>query len=178
MPGEIAVLDVGCGLRKQEPCAVGIDRSPQSAADIVWDLDKVPWPLPDGTFTRVYMSHIIEHVQDVMATMNEVHRVCKAGADVYVVTPHFSSHNSYSDPTHLRHLAVSSFQHFSGSGFPGHSAGSERFDVVSAGVTFGSNAVLDSLARLVCWISLRWYERRVAWVLPACDIRAHLRVVK
>ena len=31
----LAVLDVGCGMRKAEPHAVGIDVSPRSAADIV-----------------------------------------------------------------------------------------------------------------------------------------------
>src|ERR1700677_4158162 len=36
------VLDVGCGKLKAEPGAVGIDVSPRSAADIVWDLDDFP----------------------------------------------------------------------------------------------------------------------------------------
>ena len=59
------VLDVGCGKRKAEPGAVGIDVSPRSAADIVWDLDDFPWPLETGAFDRIHMSHIVEHVRDL-----------------------------------------------------------------------------------------------------------------
>jgi len=98
-------LDIGCGKRKIEPDAVGIDVSPDSAADRVWDLDRYPWPLADGAFSRIHMSHIIEHLEDPMRAMAEVYRVARDGADVFVTTPHFSSHNSYVDPTHRRHLA-------------------------------------------------------------------------
>src|SRR4051794_34274104 len=62
------VLDVGCGIRKAEPGAVGIDVHPRSAADILWDLDEFPWPLDSDAFDRIYMSHIIEHVRDVTRT--------------------------------------------------------------------------------------------------------------
>jgi len=66
------VLDVGCGTRKAEPGALGIDRSAGPETDIVWDLDHYPWPLEAGLFERIHLSHIIEHVHDVMATMAEV----------------------------------------------------------------------------------------------------------
>ena len=84
------VLDVGCGTRKAEADALGIDRSPGPETDIVWDLDHYPWPLESGRFERIHLSHIIEHVQDVMATMGEVHRVARAGASVFVTTPHLA----------------------------------------------------------------------------------------
>src|SRR2546426_5093811 len=112
------VLDIGCGTRKIEPDAVGIDASPRSAADRVWDLDRYPWPLEDDRFTRIHMSHIIEHLDDPMRAMAEVYRVARDGADVLIVTPHFSSHNSYVDPTHKRHLAAASFEYFTGKDFP------------------------------------------------------------
>jgi len=82
-----------------------IDVSPESAADHIWNLDRYPWPLESGQFSGIYMSHIIEHLDDPMRAMAEVYRVATGGADVFVTTPHFSSHNSYVDPTHKRHLA-------------------------------------------------------------------------
>ena len=45
-------LDIGCGSRKTEPDAIGIDISPGSAADHVWNLDRYPWPLEDSRFSR------------------------------------------------------------------------------------------------------------------------------
>ncbi len=38
----MSVLEIGCGKRKTEPGSVGIDRSADSLADIVWDLEQFP----------------------------------------------------------------------------------------------------------------------------------------
>ncbi len=173
-----AVLDVGCGTRKIEADAIGIDRSANSAADIVWDLDQYPWPLDSNRFERVYLSHIIEHVQDVMKTMAEVHRAAKDGADVWITTPHFSSHNSYVDPTHVRHMAAASFDYFRGNDFETFTGAPFRFEIVSVELTFGGNFVLDNMGRTLDRLSRKWYERHAAWMFPALDIRAHLRAVK
>jgi SAM-dependent methyltransferase len=172
------VLDIGCGKRKMELDAIGIDASPDSAADHVWNLDRYPWPIDSGQFSRIYMSHIIEHLDDPMQAMSEVYRVATDGADVFVTTPHFSSHNSYVDPTHKRHLAAASFDYFSGRDFPTFAGSACRFDVVGVELTFGGNLVLDNLGRFLARRSMRWYERHAAWIFPALDIRAHLRARK
>ncbi len=91
----MSVLEIGCGKRKTEPGSVGIDRSADSLADIVWDLDQfTPRLWRPGSYDRIHMSHIIEHLPDPMRAMAEVHRVAADGADVFITTPHFSSHNS------------------------------------------------------------------------------------
>ncbi len=172
------VLDIGCGTRKIEPAAIGIDVLPDSAADKVWDLDAYPWPLDSSEFTRIHMSHIIEHLADPVRAMAEVHRVARDGADVFVTTPHFSSHNSYADSTHKRHLAASSFEHLTGKDFPSFRGSPFRFEIVSLELTFGGNFVLDYLGRFLARRSLKWYERHAAWVFPALDIRCHLRARK
>ncbi|MCC7173867.1 MAG: class I SAM-dependent methyltransferase [Bryobacterales bacterium] len=172
------VLEIGCGRRKVEPDSVGIDRSPDSAADIIWDLDQFPWPLESGSFDRVHMSHVIEHLSDIMRAMGEVHRVTRDEADVFITTPHFSSHNSYKDPTHKAHLAAASFEYFTGRQFETFSGPPFRFEIVRTELTFGGNLVLDNLGRWLSRLSLPWYERHAAWVLPALDIRCHLKVRK
>jgi SAM-dependent methyltransferase len=172
------VLDIGCGTVKAEAGAVGIDVSPRSGADIVWNLDEFPWPLESGSFERIYMSHIIEHVRDVGRTMAEVHRVGRNGADVFVVTPHFSSHNSYTDPTHVRHLAARSFQYFTGEDFATFAGSDVRFSIEELELTFGKNFVLDGVGRWLARRNLEWYERHAAWIFPAQDIHCHLKVRK
>ena len=172
------VLDIGCGKRKIEPDAVGIDVSPDSAADHIWDLDQYPWPLETGKFARIHMSHVIEHLDDPMRAMAECYRVARDGADLFVTTPHFSSHNSYVDPTHKRHMAAGSFEYFTGKDFATFAGSPFRFDVVSVELTFGGNFVLDNLGRLLARCSLRWYERHAAWTFPALDIHCHMRARK
>jgi len=64
------ILDVGCGIHKQ-PGAIGIDRNPATRADVLCDLDHVPYPFADNSFDRLLAIHVIEHVADVIATMEE-----------------------------------------------------------------------------------------------------------
>lgn len=172
------VLDVGCGTRKAEPDAVGIDVSPRSSADIIWDLDQLPWPLESDTFDRIHMSHIVEHVRDFSRMMMEIYRVGRDGADVFIVTPHFSSHNSYTDPTHLRHLSARSFQYFTGEDFATFAGSTVRFSIQELELTFGKNFILDGAGRWLARRNLEWYERHAAWVLPAQDIHCHLKIRK
>ena len=172
------VLDVGCGKRKAEPGAFGIDSSPSSAADTVWNLDQYPWPLESDQFVRIHMSHVLEHLDDPMRAMAEVYRMARDGADVFITTPHFSSHNSYTDPTHKRHLAAASFAYFTGQDFATFAGSPFRFDIVEVRLTFGGNLVLDNIGRALAGLSLKWYERHAAWIFPALDIRCHLRARK
>lgn len=174
--GMQTVLDIGCGTRKIEPDAIGIDIAPGS--DYVWNLDQYPWPLESDRFTRIHMSHVIEHLDDPMRAMAEVYRVARDGAEVFIATPHFSSHNSYVDPTHKRHLAAASFEYFTGKNFPSFLGAPYSFDIESVELTFGGNFVLDNLGRFLARRSLKWYERHAAWIFPALDIRCKLRARK
>lgn len=171
-------LDVGCGTRKVSPEAVGIDVHPKSAADIIWDLNRFPWPLEDSSFDVIHMSHVVEHVLDLTRTMAEVHRVARPGAEVLVVTPHFSSHNSYTDPTHVRHLAGRSFAYFTGEDFATFAGSAVRFTIESLELTFGGNFVLDGVGNWLARRNLEWYEHHAAWVFPASDIWCVLRACK
>src|SRR5437667_5581712 len=105
------ILDIGCGQSKT-PGATGIDILPGNGVDIVHDLNKLPWPIEDNRFEQVVCSHVLEHLNDLVGTLNEIHRVSRNGARVEIITPHFSSLNSWEDPTHTRHFALRSFQFF------------------------------------------------------------------
>jgi len=113
-----------------------------------------------------------------MRAMSEIHRVAQPNADVFVVTPHFSSHNSFTDPTHRRHLSLASFDYFTGREFASFAGSACAFDIVTRKLTFGGNVALDNAGRLLYGLSERWYERHAAWIFPAQDIHCHLRVRK
>ncbi len=98
--------------QKPRPGAVNVDVTDRTRPDLVHDLDVTPWPLPDSHFTEVHAYDVVEHLQDVVRTMEEIHRVCAPGARVYITVPHFSSANSFTDPTHRHHFSARSMLYF------------------------------------------------------------------
>ena len=78
----------------------GIDRNPASRADVLADLDRFPYPFADSSFDRLTAIHVIEHVDDVIRTMEEFHRLVRAGGTVRIETPHYTDFSSFCDPTH------------------------------------------------------------------------------
>ena len=72
------ILDVGCGINKL-PGAIGIDRNASTRADVLCDLDRLPYPFRDASFDKLHASHVIEHVSDVIKTMEEFHRLLRPG---------------------------------------------------------------------------------------------------
>jgi SAM-dependent methyltransferase len=105
------VLDVGCG-RNKFPGAIGLDRNPDTRADVIADLDRFPYPFADDSFDMLVAIHVIEHVSDVIRSMEEFHRLVRAGGVVRIETPHYTDFSSFCDPTHRWHLNSYSFRYF------------------------------------------------------------------
>ena len=95
LPGEgVTLLDVGCGdgallveLSRRRPRWVltGVEIAP-AAAEIArsrtpgfdvrtYDGERLPWP--DASFDVGVLSHVLEHVDEPVATLREVARVCR-----------------------------------------------------------------------------------------------------
>lgn len=167
----LRVLDLGCG-RHKLPGAIGVDRNPRSQADVLADLNAKRLPFRDDTFDEVRLSHVIEHLEDVVAAMAEVHRICKPGARVTVRTPHFSSIHSYTDPGHRQRLARGSMDQVR------KDLASDRpLEVLRKDVLF-HDGVLSWPARLIYRISPNKYEKFFAFLFPARELVFELRIVK
>lgn len=104
-------MDVGCGINKY-PGAIGLDRNPRTRADVIANLDHFPYPFRDSSFGQLRAIHVIEHVADVVAAMEEFHRVLSPGGRVFISTPHYTDFSSFCDPTHRWHLNSFSFRYF------------------------------------------------------------------
>ena len=107
------ILDIGCGKHKT-PGAIGLDNNPRTGADVIHNLDVVPYPFPDNEFDLLIGNQVIEHVDDVLAVVAELYRIARPGAIIRLDTPHFSDIASFTDPTHKHHLTTESFAYFTG----------------------------------------------------------------
>jgi hypothetical protein len=62
---------------------------------------------------------VIEHVDNIIATMEEFHRVTRPGGKIFLATPHYTDFSSFRDPTHRWHLNTYSFLYFYPGGMHG-----------------------------------------------------------
>ncbi|MCL6508754.1 MAG: methyltransferase domain-containing protein [Bryobacteraceae bacterium] len=140
------ILDVGCGINKY-PGAIGIDRNPRSRADVLCDLDRSAYPFAAETFDEIRAVHVIEHVADVIRTMEEFWRLLRPGGRLLVVTPHYTDFSSFCDPTHRWHLTSFSFRYF------GEDHGGFGYYTP---VRFREISVRVRLLALWKWLGLEW----------------------
>jgi ubiquinone/menaquinone biosynthesis C-methylase UbiE len=104
-------LDVGCGGRKLSG-STGMDILALPGVDVVHSFNNAPWPFPDSHFDLVFMNHALEHVADIVAVMNEVHRILRPGGRLVVQVPYFRCIDAYTDPTHTHFFTAGTLDYF------------------------------------------------------------------
>ena len=107
----VPTLHLGAG-REPLAGAVTVDLNGVTDPSVVWDLNKTPWPFADSSFDEVVALSILEHLDDFLSVMGEIHRVCRHSAKVNILVPHFSSAATHVDPTHKMHLSARSCDYF------------------------------------------------------------------
>lgn len=80
--------------------------------DLCHDLNETPWPFPDNCFRHVEMTHVIEHLDDQLATLRELARVVEPGGTIEVTSPHWNAASMAIDPTHTTPLDPRTFNHY------------------------------------------------------------------
>jgi SAM-dependent methyltransferase len=170
------ILDIGCGNRKI-PGAVGLDRNPGSQAEVIHDLDVFPYPFEDNRFDRIYGLDVLEHLGDVIRVMEELHRLGKPGARVFLRVPHFTSTQAYGDPTHRHFFNTQSLDYFCG-GFPEYEFYTQaRFKKVRVRINFWKIHRLNGISFLANRFPV-YYEKLLAFIFPAMNIEFELEIVK
>jgi SAM-dependent methyltransferase len=104
------VLELGCGNVKRVN-SVCVDYYNVNNADVVWDLNKFPWPFKDNEFDEIQAHHVIEHLVDFLSVMKEIWRISKKGAKVIIRVPHCSSMGAWTNPTHKQAFGIGSFNY-------------------------------------------------------------------
>jgi len=162
---------------------VGVDLRPGPAVDVVHDLNQFPWPLPDSTYERVLCIDVLEHLQDVLRVLEEIHRVSTPGAIVEIQVPTATSWYAYTDPTHIRGFGWHSFDYVVPT-----TALAQRYGYVSAPFALMRRRFakqpqgwLGPLDRLMCRLANaipQFYEQRLAYLYPMDGLHVRLRVIK
>jgi SAM-dependent methyltransferase len=177
------VLNLGCGHTKFDfpeanaaSVVIGLDISPHSQADVLHDLDEIPWPFESNSFDLVIMQDVIEHVQSVPAAMSEVYRILTDGGRLRIRTPHYSSAYAYGDPTHLHYFGSMAFDHFDADN-PNILYSQARFRFLKRKIIFPKLWRVTGVSALANRFPKRW-EQLFAFIFRAENLDFELQADK
>lgn len=168
-------LNLGCGkdIRKGY---INLDSLKLAGVDVVHNMNNFPYPFKNNEIDEVYVSHVLEHLDDLIKTMKEVHRICKSGARIIIRVPHFSCGVSYRDPTHKRLFSYFTMDYFTDDCF----YSLPKFRVVRRKLNF-TRMAFPSLNRIfnpLINVNPAIYERFFCWILPCAECLFELEVIK
>ena len=108
-------LNVGCG-RNSIDGWINLDCVALPGVNLVCDLENLgrePIALPDDSVSQFLLSHVVEHIRDILPVMQELWRVAEPGATAEIRVPHGGNDDAWEDPTHVRPHFPGSFGYFS-----------------------------------------------------------------
>ena len=161
------VLDFGCSTNKQDH-AFGVDIDVQNHPDIVFDLNKFPYPLKDNSVDRIYAKHILEHLNDLYGIFREVHRILKSDGDFIIEVPHFSCRVAYSEPEHNRFYSYFMFDKL---------VKAIPCKVLKREITFHRSFRRVGI-KFLANLNPDKYERFWTYLFPAENVQLHLKMIK
>jgi len=108
-------LNVGAG-RDAKPGWLNLDCVALPGIEVVADLEQCrsnPLPLEADSIEEFLLSHVIEHIRDVLPMMQELYRVAVPDAKMVIRCPYGGTDDAWEDPTHVRPYFINSFGYFS-----------------------------------------------------------------
>ena len=182
-------LDVGCGEDKISG-ATGIDIIGLEGVDIEHDLNNFPWPFNDNHFNHIVCNHSISHLENIIKTIEELHRICKPDGIIEILAPHYASDNCNTDPTTKVRIGIRSMNYFIEEfRFKYKYYSSARFQLVKRYISFRENRT-DYRQKVKSnpfkWLGIefvinlfpRIYERFFVYWIPPSEVYFKLKVKK
>ncbi len=104
-------LNLGCGLDIKEGW-INVDLTKKNGADVEHDLEVFPYPFKDNSVDEIFMDNVLEHLENTIKVMEELHRISKPNTIITIIVPHYSGCMAFSHLTHKRFFGSGSFDNF------------------------------------------------------------------
>jgi SAM-dependent methyltransferase len=170
-----AIVNLGCGNNKQ-PGEIGVDIIDGPCVDVVADLNIYPMPFDDNSVDIVRSSHCFEHLDNLVALMEDIHRILKPGGLLEFTVPHVSNIEFFRDPTHKRPFTLGTMDYFVRETETVKYTNVE-FEYISRELRFGGG-LRGFIGKTLARLSERRYEKYYCWKYPAYEIHYALRALK
>lgn len=106
-------MNLGCGIGKREGF-INVDKCAEVNPDVLWDLNNFPYPFEDNSFNEITAYSILEHIDNTIKVMEEIHRIAKPGTLIEITVPYWDGYGFASDPTHKSMFTEHTFTFFTG----------------------------------------------------------------
>lgn len=95
-------LNLGCGkdIKPKSEDWVNVNKVNLEGVDVVHDLNTFPYPFGDNSVDYIFMSHTLEHLDDIVRVMEELWRILEDNGKLEIIVPYYKSKNAFNDPTH------------------------------------------------------------------------------
>ncbi len=103
-------LNLGCGFAIKKGYT-NVDYIKNKGVDIVHDLNSFPYPFKDNSADEIYMSDVLEHLEDHLAVLKECRRIIKPSGVIRLQLPHFSYYRAF-QPLHKTFWHLGYFDRF------------------------------------------------------------------
>ena len=175
------ILEVGCG-KDKNPEAIGLDSNPNSDADVIHDLNVFPYPFENNSFDVIIADSVIEHLDNIIMVMEELHRICISDGVIRITVPFFGSWTAFTDPTHRHYFGIHSFDYFiKGKDLFRYHYSNIQYEMKLTRYLKGISGRLWFIDKFTLWFANRYkyiYETRLAFIIPVEDIYFELIVKK
>jgi len=178
------ILDLGCGNRKKEG-SIGVDINPGTNADIIHDLNSFPYPFDESAFIEIYADNVIEHLDNVVKVMEELHRISKPEGIIIIKVPYFRSRYAYIDPTHKHYFTAESFTYFDPSHIHHTLYNYSKCLFKTIKIVFEEDFPIKGVSGIVSAPFLRFcnkypnfYEHYVSHLFPLDQLSFYLKTIK
>jgi ubiquinone/menaquinone biosynthesis C-methylase UbiE len=105
-------INLGCGKNKIKGY-INIDKSKESRPDVICDLN-CNFPFKDNAIDEIIAIQLLEHLNNIIKTMEEIWRISKNNCLVRIDVPYYNCKGAFADPSHHSFFTDSTFNYFTG----------------------------------------------------------------
>lgn len=173
-------LNVGCGNDIKEGYT-NLDCIPLQGVNVIHNLESFPWPFLDNTFSEVYAHQTLEHLSDKIKVMDEIWRISKKGARVYIHVPYFSSPGAFCHAEHKSYFGYNTFDYWCNPS--AEITPNSHFKYVSRKIQYACShniimKILNAILTPLINIYPIAYQRFLCHIIPAENLIVELKVMK
>jgi len=155
-------LDIGSGPEPYKDFT-GLDHIQFNENIVKTDLNK-PLEYESNSIDEIYSNHTLEHLDNPMDMIREIHRVLKPGARATIIVP-YGMHTASKRPNHKNYWNLTCIDYFDGT----YCEHYPKWASVEFDHEWGQSGIYRPLELLMDWIisiNPGTYEKRFAYIFP------------